>query len=125
MYRIVNTTRNTILASRAERARSYWARLRGLMFRKDLPSDGGLVIEPNNSVHTFWMRFPIDVVFVDRQDCVVGLVEAMPPHRPFAGARRARRTLELPAGTIARTQTQLGDILVVEEAAEAKPLPPS
>ncbi|PLS81372.1 MAG: hypothetical protein CYG59_05925, partial [Chloroflexi bacterium] len=68
---------------------------------------------------TFWMRFPIDVVFVDRQDRVVGLVEAMPPNRPFAGARRARRTIELPAGTIARTQTQAGDTLVIEAAPDA------
>ena len=114
MYRIVNTTRDTTLAARAEQARSYWARLRGLMFRSTLPEDGGMVIEPNNSVHTFWMRFPIDVVFVDRQDRVVGLVNAMPPNRPYAGARKARRTIELPAGTIARTNTEIGDTLRFE-----------
>ncbi len=114
MYRIVNTTRDTVLASHAERARSYWARLRGLMFRSSLPADGGMVIEPNNSVHTFWMRFPIDVVFVDRQDSVVGLVHALPPNRPFAGARKARRTVELPAGTISRSGTQIGDTLRFE-----------
>ncbi len=114
MYRIVNTSRNSLLASRAERARSYWARLRGLMFRSSLPEDGGMVIEPNNSVHTFWMRFPIDVIFVDRQDRVVGLVTAMPPNRPYAGARKARRTIELPAGTITRTNTQMGDTLRFE-----------
>ncbi|WP_026369709.1 DUF192 domain-containing protein [Kallotenue papyrolyticum] len=114
MYRITNQTRGTLLATRAERARSFWARLRGLMFRADLPPGGGLVIEPNSSVHTFWMRFPIDVVFVDRQDRVVGLAANLPPNRPYAGARRARRTIELPAGTIAATQTQLGDRLHLE-----------
>jgi uncharacterized membrane protein (UPF0127 family) len=61
------------------------------------------------------MRFPIDVVFVDRQDHVVGLVNAMPPNRPYAGARRARRTVELPAGTIVRTQTAIGDQLKFEQ----------
>ncbi len=119
MYRISNTTRGTVLASEAEQACSYWARLRGLMFRKSLPSDGGMVIEPNNSVHTFWMRFPIDVVFVDRQDRVVGMVDAMPPNRPYAGARRARRTIELPAGTIRRTQTAIGDHLSFEQVSES------
>lgn len=113
MYRITNTTRGTTLAARAEQATSYWARLRGLMFRAALPADGGLVIEPNSSVHTFWMRFPIDVIFVDRSDRVVGLVSAMPPHRPYAGAWRARRTIELPAGVIERTSTQIGDTLVL------------
>jgi uncharacterized membrane protein (UPF0127 family) len=81
------------------------------MFRAQFAEGGGLVIEPNSSVHTFWMRFPIDVVFVDRTDRVVGLVPDMPPNRPFAGARGARRTIELPAGTIAASATQLGDQL--------------
>src|SRR3712207_1586105 len=83
--KIVNETRNTTLAERADVARSYWGRLRGLMGRRELPEGSGLVIEPNNSVHTFWMRVPIDVVFVDRDGSVVGLREAMPPNRPFAG----------------------------------------
>jgi hypothetical protein len=117
MYRITNATRGTTLASQAEQARSFIARLRGLMFRASLPSDGGLVIEPNNSVHTFWMRFPIDVIFIDRQNRVVGLVNAMPPNRPYAGARGARRTLELPAGVIAATSTQLGDVIDLQAIA--------
>lgn len=114
MYHIINTTRGTVVASRAARASSFLARLRGLMFQADLPPGGGLVIEPNSNIHTFWMRFPIDVIFVDRQDRVVGLVTAMPPNRPFAGARRARRTIELPAGTIATSRTELGDTLELQ-----------
>lgn len=61
------------------------------MFRSHLPQDSGPVIEPNNNVHTFWMRLPIDVV-LDRMDRVVGLVPTMPPNRPYAGARQARHT---------------------------------
>jgi hypothetical protein len=61
------------------------------------------------------MRFPIDVIFTDREGVVVGMREAMPPHRPFAGARGAYRTVELPAGTIAQTQTARGDRLRFEE----------
>jgi uncharacterized membrane protein (UPF0127 family) len=112
--RIVNESRGTTLAKRAEVARSFWRRFRGLMGRPSLPADGGLVIEPNSSIHTFWMRFPIDVIFTDRGGRVVGLREAMPPHRPYAGARGAYRTIELPAGTIARTSTALGDQLRFE-----------
>jgi len=85
------------------------------MGRRELRPGTGLVIQPNSSVHTFWMRFPIDVIFTDRQDVVVGLREAMPPHRPYAGARGAYRTLELPAGTITQTGTQRGDQLRFEE----------
>jgi hypothetical protein len=116
-YYIVNVTRNMVVAQRAEQARSFWARLRGLMFRPQLEIGSGLVIEPNNNVHTFWMRFAIDVVFVDRADHVVGLVHAMPPNRPYAGARRAQRTIELPAGTIVASDTRIGDQFTIKPVA--------
>ncbi len=113
--RITNETRGTTLAERATLARSFWSRLRGLMFRRELPAGEGLVFNRNSSVHTFWMRFPIDVIFTDRQDVVVGMREAMPPGRPYAGARGAYRTVELPAGVIAETSTQPGDQLRFED----------
>lgn len=112
--KIVNSTRATILADQAQVARTFWSRFRGLMGRCDLPAGAGLVIEPNGSVHTFWMRFPIDVIFVDRNNVVVGTRAAMPPNRPYAGARRAHRTIELPAGVIAASVTAHGDHLRFE-----------
>ena len=112
---ITNETRGTVLAERATVARSFWARFRGLMGRRELPAGEALIFNKNSSVHTFWMRFPIDVLFTDRQDVVVGFREAMPPHRPYAGARGAYRTIELPAGAIARTATARGDQLRIEE----------
>ena len=112
--RITNETRGTTLADRAVVASNFFTRLRGLMFRRELPAGEALVFNRNSSVHTFWMRFPIDVLFTDRQDVVVGFREAMPPHRPYAGARGAYRTVELPAGTIAQTGTQHGDQLRFE-----------
>lgn len=111
-----NLTRGTLLATRAELARSFWARGRGLLGRRGLEAGEGLVIYPNNSVHTFFMRFIIDVVFVDRKNRVVGLRPEMVPQRPFAGAWKAHYTIELPAGLIATTQTQLGDHLQVTPA---------
>ena len=112
---IINESRGTVLADRAVVARSFWARLRGLMGRRELPAGEALIFNRNNSIHTFWMRFPIDVIFTDREGVVVGMREAMPPHRPFAGARGAYRTVELPAGMIAQTQTARGDRLRFEE----------
>ncbi len=113
--KIVNETRGTVVAERAEVARSFWTRFRGLMGRRELPTGGGMLIEPNGSIHTFWMRFPIDVIFTDRQGIVVGLREAMPPNRPFAGARGANGTIELPAGTIQASRTERGDRLRFDE----------
>lgn len=107
--RIVNTTRNNVIAEQCEQARSFLARGRGLMGRESLAPNDGLLIDPCSSIHTFFMRFPIDVIFIDRAGRVVGLQHAMPPGRPYAGAWGARATIELPAGVIAATDTQIGD----------------
>lgn len=109
--RIVNTTRSSVIAEQCEQARSFLARGRGLMGRAGLAPDGGLLIDPCSSIHTFFMRFAIDVIFINRGGRVVGLRQAMPPGRPYAGAWRARATIELPAGAIAASNTQLGDLI--------------
>lgn len=114
MLQIINETRGTRLAERCGAARSFLARLRGLMGHPGLGAGEGLLIDPCSSVHSFFMRFPIDVVFADRNHVVVGLTPAMAPNRPYAGARRARYVVELPAGTIAASGTQLGDRLRIE-----------
>ena len=117
MLRVINITREVPLAEDCEEAHSFLARGRGLMGRTELASGAGLLIEPCSSVHSFFMRFPIDVVFVDRKHRVVGLCAAMPPNRPYAGAWRARYVIELPAGVIAASGTQVGDQLQLERAA--------
>ena len=114
--KIFNQTRGRVLAERGELARSFWARGRGLMGRAPLPESYALIILPESSIHTFFMRVPIDVLFVDRSDNVIGLREAMPPSRPFAGVApwRGRYVIEMPAGVIAATGTALGDQLALE-----------
>lgn len=114
--RAVNRTRDAVLASRLERAMTWWSRARGLLGRRDLPAGSGLLIEPCNSVHCFFMAFPIDVVYIDRERQVVALAADLRPNRIGPVVRRARAVVELPAGTIARTGTRVGDQLVIEEA---------
>jgi hypothetical protein len=113
--RIVNQTRQRVLAEQGQLARSFWARGRGLMGRTALPESYALIIYPEWSIHTFFMRIPIDVLFVDRADCVVGLREAMPPSRPFAGVApwRGHYVIEMLAGVIGATGTTLGDQLML------------
>lgn len=112
---ITNQTRGHTLAARAELARSFWARARGLIGRAALPESYALIIYPEWSIHTFFMRIPIDVLFVDRSDRVAGLRAAMPPWRPYAGVAptRGRYVIELPAGVIEATGTAVGDQLVL------------
>jgi uncharacterized membrane protein (UPF0127 family) len=114
-FQILNRTRDQLLADRAELARSFWARGRGLMGRAALPVGYALIIYPESSIHTFFMRISIDVLFVGRDGRVVALREAMPPNRPFAGVApwRGLYVIELPAGVIAATSSAVGDQLDV------------
>ncbi|MBQ6341475.1 MAG: DUF192 domain-containing protein [Kiritimatiellae bacterium] len=82
----------------AEVARSFGERLRGLIGRRDLPPGRGLLILRCNAIHTFFMRFPIDAVFYDRQDRVVRTVRNIRPWRLFVwGGFRAVKVLETAA----------------------------
>lgn len=106
-----NLTKGSTVARRLSLADTFGKRLRGLMGRAELPQGEGLLITPCNSIHTFFMRFPIDVLFIDEHRCVVHLIPALKPYRLSPLVRAARSVVELPAGTIARTRTETGDRL--------------
>jgi uncharacterized protein len=93
-----------------EIAERYHERLVGLLGRRSLPAGEGLLIRPASSVHTLFMRFPIDVVFLDRDGVVVGIRHNVAPWRA-AFARRAHSTLELAAGEAGRAGVEVGDRL--------------
>jgi uncharacterized protein len=86
------------------------SRLKGLLGRKELASGEGLLLRPASSVHTFFMRFPIDVVFLDRELRVLALATNLKPWRA-AARRRSRAVLELPAGESERRDIRPGDRL--------------
>ncbi len=87
------------------------ARLRGLMGRRALAPGEGLLLRPTPSIHTWFMRFAIDAVFLDRELRVVGISDGMQPWRT-AGRRGAKAVLELPAGESARRGLAPGQRLV-------------
>lgn len=111
--RISNQTRGTELASDARVARSLWSRAVGLLGKPSLPAGQALLIEPCSSVHTAFMRFAIDVLYVDRERRVVKSVANLKPFRVSA-ARGRCSVIELPSGTIAASKTAAGDQLTFE-----------
>jgi len=115
----INVRKGVALASELEIAKSFAARSQGLLGRAELKPDTGLLIDPCSSVHTWFMRFPIDVVFLDNKNRVVGLRRNMKPWR-MAWSWRGAKTLELPVGVIASTRTLLGDFVAFQTSA-AKP----
>jgi uncharacterized membrane protein (UPF0127 family) len=85
-----------------------------LLGRKELSADEGLLLTPGASIHTWFMRFPIDVVYLDSALTILGVREAVKPWR-FTGWRGARSVLELPAGTCERRGVHPGDRLELAE----------
>jgi uncharacterized membrane protein (UPF0127 family) len=115
--RFVNSTRKTVLAERAFRARTIFSRFKGLLGTSELATGRGLLLDPCNGIHMFWMTYAIDAVFVDRDYKVVGLVSNIKPWSVSKVFRDARACLELPSGTIDLTATAVGDVLNFEAAA--------
>lgn len=107
----VNETRRTVVAERVERADTFMTRLVGLMGRKGLADDQGMWISPCKSIHTMWMRFPIDVVFLDKELRVVMVRERVAPWRATPFIKTASSVLELSAGAVVRTGLAAGDQL--------------
>lgn len=113
--RVTNPVRSSVLATRLEVADTGPKRNKGLLGRDRLVEGGGLWIVPCESVHTFFMRFPIDLVYLDRNFKVKKVRSAVGPWR-LSACLSAHSILELPAGTIRETQTQAGDSLEFSSA---------
>lgn len=111
MARVINQTKGTVVAQQLRVASSLWSRLWGLMGRKELPAGQALYLPSTSSIHTAFMRFPIDVVFLSEGGEVRKVAKAMKPFR-LAAAKGVKGALELPAGTAARGQVEPGDRLV-------------
>lgn len=108
-----NLTRNTVLADAASVANSSASRRTGLLKHTGLAPGDGLWIIPCEAVHSFFMKFTIDVLYLDSKHKVKKIRPEMVPWRVSA-CLTAHSVLELPAGTIARTGTQAGDQLEIK-----------
>lgn len=111
---IKNETRGAILAERAFEARGFWPRLVGLLGRSALESGEALLLDPCTSVHTAFMRFPIDVIYLDRDKRVVKTSPNLKPFRMSGVLRGGRSVIELPTGIIESTGTVAGDEISFE-----------
>ncbi len=105
-----------VVCERCEVADSAWSRMRGLLGRKGLEPGAGLMIVPGSSIHTFFMRFPIDVVFFDRELRVRSVARAVKPWRMVLRPR-ARGVLELAAGEADRAGIREGSRLAWHDQA--------
>jgi uncharacterized membrane protein (UPF0127 family) len=105
----VNLTRDKLIAGSVKQCNSFIDRFFGLMFTRSLAQDSGLALKPCNSIHMFWMNYPIDAIFLDKDGIVVGLARGIKPWQVSNIFRQAITCIEVNVGTIEKTQTEPGD----------------
>lgn len=110
----LRTVDGRCVARRVRMACSFQSRCVGLLSRRTIPQEEGLLLMPGGSIHTLGMRFTIDVVFLSRQMRIVGLAERVPPWRIRVAPRGTGRVLELAAGQIAAARLTIGTYLIVD-----------
>ena len=113
LLQVTNLTRGSEIAARVRRADRAWSRLVGLLGRSSLAEDEGLLLTPCTSIHTLFMRFPIDILYLNRERAVVKAVKDLRPFHVSACLRGAHSLLELPVGAIEASGTQVGDRLAL------------
>lgn len=109
----IRLERGPVVCERGVLAVTAWTRSKGLLGRSGLDPDEGLWIQPTGSIHMWFMRFAIDVVYADREGRVLKLVRGIRPWR-MSACRGAKVALELPVGAIDRVGVEVGDHLVIE-----------
>jgi hypothetical protein len=113
---VINTTRVKVVGSTVFFAATWWGRFRGWLGQPEPPDGQGLLLVPCQGIHMIGMKYPIDVAFLDRSGVVVATYANLAPWQRTRLHRKAYQALELPAGTLARTGTVVGDQLTWEEA---------
>lgn len=112
--KIINKTKNTILAEEVIIANSLFKRTKGLLGRKEFKTGQAIILKPCNSIHTFFMRFPIDVLFVSKDNRVIKAISRLKPFQLTYIYWNATFAIELPAGIIQSTSTHQDDLLIIE-----------
>lgn len=111
--KIINLSKKCVLAAEVILANSFFKRIKGLLGYRALGTNQAMLLRPANSVHTFFMRFPIDVLFVGKDNIVVAAVRNMQPFRATSIFLKSAFAIELPAGVIQSTGTSKGDLLQI------------
>ena len=109
--RLINQTKNVVLAEDVFVARTFFSRTKGLLGRKVFLPNQAMILDPCNSVHTFFMHFPIDILFIDKNYKVIQALYQFNPNRISRTYWPAHKVIELPVGRLSLTNTQAQDQL--------------
>ncbi len=116
MMRLMRDSKKQTLVPNLEVANTTWTRMKGLLGRQSLASDHGMLFPNCNSAHTFFMKFPIDFVFLNKKMVVTKILERVPPGRLVLPVWRASHMIELSAGFLEKHPIRVGEKLHVDTA---------
>ncbi|OEF96202.1 DUF192 domain-containing protein [Desulfuribacillus alkaliarsenatis] len=111
---LVNQTTGVTIADDVQMATSFWSRLKGLMFTARLQEGNALYLSPCRSIHTFFMRYPIDVVYLDEKQQVIAVQHELKPNTIGSIHKHTRDIIELPVGVINKKKVDIGQILKLQ-----------
>lgn len=109
----MNKTSNTVISENLQVADTFFKRLKGLMFTKELPLQNALQINPCNEIHTFFMKYSIDVLYLDVNNNILSIDENLQPGKIGKRVKRAVTVIELPKGKIKEKDIKVGQIVSV------------
>lgn len=113
--KIYNSTQNNLITDDVKVAETFFTRSVGLLSKKSVSSNEALVIKPCCSIHTFFMKFPIDVLFIGKNGNIIELYENVKPWRILPIHLASKYVLELCAGQISAKNIKKGDIIHIDE----------
>ncbi|MCL5072191.1 MAG: DUF192 domain-containing protein, partial [Actinobacteria bacterium] len=115
VFRLKNQTlKEELLFDSVKTADNFFIRAFGLIFRRELKPDEGLLFYKCNSIQTFWMRFAVDVIFLDKNNKILALIAGLKPFRVTPFIKGADKALELRKSSIKNSELELGDMLLFE-----------
>ncbi|MGJ9457690.1 DUF192 domain-containing protein [Oceanobacillus sp. CF4.6] len=106
--KLINSQTEQVIAGKVKGAYTFWPRFKGLMLTKSMPENTGLHISPCPSIHTFFMKYSIDILYLNKENEIVGIEENLEPGKIGKRFSGAYSVIEFPAGTIKDTPTFSG-----------------
>jgi uncharacterized protein len=106
--KLINKTNNIVICENVMVADTYFKRLKGLMFTKSLPEQNALHIVPCNEIHTFNMKYSIDVIYLDDKNSILAIDEDMKPGKIGKHVKNAVSVVELPSGKVKKLEVKIG-----------------
>jgi uncharacterized protein len=113
--KLINVSTNQVIAENVYAAYRFWQRFKGLMLTSSMPDHTALHLVPCSSIHTFFMKYRIDILYLNKKNVIVGIEEKLKPGKLGKSFRNVSSVIELPAGKVGSTSVRVGQVVAFVE----------